>query len=131
MKILFDANVVLDLLLKRQGWSESALALAQTPEPWISSLTIANITYILGRSKINRISTPLHYLRSKFRITSFQESSIDLALQLGLNDFEDAAQMAMALENDIPYLVTHNLSDFKTTPQITILSVSELLQKLS
>ncbi|NJK91705.1 MAG: hypothetical protein HC904_07695 [Blastochloris sp.] len=73
----------------------------------------------------------LHYLQQKFSITSFSSISINEALQLGWNDFEDASQMAMAREHGIPYLVTHNDSDFKSTADVTVLSVPALLLKLA
>ncbi len=126
MKVLFDANVVLDILLKRPGWSDCALVLAKTPKPWISALSVANIAYILGRSKMSRVSGTVDYLRRKFSIASFGSSSITRALSLGLDDFEDAAQVAIAEENRIAHLVTGNLRDFKPTPRVSILSVADL-----
>jgi len=41
--------------------------------------------------------------------------------------FEDALQIAAAEESGIPHLVTRNLQDFHSTPEVEVLSVEELL----
>lgn len=130
MKVLFDANIVLDILLKRPGFAGSAPALAKAPEPWISALSIANICYIVGRSKRDKIAVPLEYMRNKFHIASVSSDTIARAVDLGFADFEDALQIAAAEESDIPHLVTRNLQDFHTIPKVEVLSVEELLGRL-
>lgn len=127
MKVLFDANIVLDILLKRPGFAGSALALAKVPEPWISALSIANICYIVGRSKRDRITVPLDFMRKKFHIASVSCATISRAMDLGFTDFEDALQIAAAEESGIHHLVTRNLQDFHSTQEVEVLSVEELL----
>lgn len=130
MKVLFDANVVLDILLKRPGFAASALVLAKVGEPWISALSIANICYIVGRSKRDRISLPLDFMRKKFQIAAVSGSTIDRAVDLEFTDFEDALQIAAAEENDVRHLVTRNLADFLSTKKVEVLSVPELAERL-
>jgi len=128
--VLFDANVVLDILLKRPGFAASALVLAKVGEPWISALSIANICYIVGRSKRDRISLPLDFMRKKFQIAAVSGSTIDRAVDLEFTDFEDALQIAAAEENDVRHLVTRNLADFLSTKKVEVLSVPELAERL-
>lgn len=128
--MLFDANVVLDILLKRPGFAASALVLAKVGEPWISALSIANICYIVGRSKRDRISLPLNFMRKKFQIAAVSGSTIDRAVDLEFTDFEDALQIAAAEENDVRHLVTRNLADFLSTKKVEVLSVPELAERL-
>lgn len=130
VKVLFDANVVLDVLLKRPGFADSALALAKVSKPWITALSVANICYIIGRSKRAKIAASLDFMRGKFRIAAVTSATIEHAVRLGYDDFEDALQAAAAEENDIPQLVTRNQSDFQSTPRLRILSVTDLLAKL-
>jgi len=130
VKVLFDANVVLDILLKRPGFAASALVLAKVGEPWISALSIANICYIVGRSKRDRISLPLDFMRKKFQIAAVSGSTIDRAVDLEFTDFEDALQIAAAEENDVRHLVTRNLADFLSTKKVEVLSVPELAERL-
>jgi len=130
MKVLFDANVVLDVLLKRPGFGESALALAKVSQPWITALSVANVCYIIGRSKRSRISVPLDFMRKKFHIAAVAGSTIERAVHLAYDDFEDAIQVAAAEENGVRHLVTRNLQDFRSTRHVQILSVAKLLERL-
>jgi predicted nucleic acid-binding protein len=128
MKALFDANIVLDVLLKRPGYSDCAMAVAESQEPWLSTLSLANICYIVGRSRRDKIGSPLEYMRKKFHLGALTSFSVDRAVALGLEDFEDALQIAVAEENAIPLLVTGNLDDFQSTPKVKVVSVAEFLQ---
>ena len=129
MKVLFDANVVLDVLLKRPGFGQAALAIAKVPEPWLSTLSLANILYIVGRSKAGRIEGSLAYMRSKFRLAALTPASIGKATDLGWEDFEDALQMAMAEENGISLLATRNLDHFRSSRAVQIISVAEVVRQ--
>ncbi|MBU6183389.1 MAG: PIN domain-containing protein [Verrucomicrobia bacterium] len=129
MKVLFDANVVMDVLLKRPGFAQSALAIAKVTEPWLSTLSLANILYIVGRSKAGRIEGPLAYMRSKFHLAALTPSSIGTAAELGWEDFEDALQVALAQENGIPLLATRNLDHFRSSRLVEIVSVEEVVRR--
>ena len=129
MKVLFDANVVLDVLLKRPGFAQAAMAIAKVREPWLSTLSLASILYIIGRSKAGRIEGPLAYMRSKFRLAALTPASIDRASELGWEDFEDALQMAMAQENEIPLLATRNLADFRSSRAVKIVSLEQVVRR--
>lgn len=130
MKVLFDANVVLDVLLQRPGFAASALAVAKVDEPWITTLTLANICYIVGRTRRDRIAAPLAYLRSKFRLAAISATTVERAVSLDFADFEDALQLAASEENAVGSVVTHNGGDFRSTPLVTVMSVEELLAAL-
>jgi len=128
MKALFDANIVLDILLKRPGYSDCAMAVAKSQEPWLSTLSLANICYIVGRSQRDKIAPPLEYMRKRFHLGALTTFSVDRAVELGLEDFEDALQIAVAEENAISLLVTGKLNDFQSTSKVKVLSVVEFLK---
>lgn len=77
MKALFDANIILDILLKRPGYSNSATAVAESQEPWLSTLSLADICYIVGRSQRDKIASPLEYMRKKFHLGALTQFSIE------------------------------------------------------
>jgi predicted nucleic acid-binding protein len=131
VRVLFDTNIVLDILLKRPGFADCAMAVAESKEPWISTLSIANICYIVGRSRRDKVAVPLEYMRRKFRLGALTQSSVDRAVELGFEDFEDALQIAVAEENGIPLLVTRNLADFRSTRAVEALSVEQYLKRLN
>jgi len=128
VRVLFDANILLDILLKRAGCLESALAVAQTSDPWLSTLSLANVCYVIGRCKTARIQAPLDYMRNRFSLASFTASSVDRSMALQFADFEDAVQVAIAEETEIPLLATRNVRDFAATDKVRIVSVEDLLQ---
>lgn len=130
MRVIFDTNIVLDILLKRPGFAQSALALAKTPEPCLSTLSLANVCYIVGRSKMNLIAGPLAFMRSKFQLAPLTSDIVSRAINLGFEDFEDALQMASAEAVASSHLVTRNRSDFQSTAKVTVVSVDELLARL-
>ena len=131
MKVLFDTNVVLDILLKRQGFAESALALAKTRTPWLSALSLANVCHIIGRSKTHLIGGPLGFMRSKFQLAPLTADTVSRAVTLGFDDFEDALQIASAEAAGATHLVTRNLSDFKATRSVSVVSVDQLLAHIA
>jgi predicted nucleic acid-binding protein len=92
--------------------------------------SVANICYIIGRSKRAKISASLDFMRAKFQIAAVTGATIDRAVRLAYDDFEDGLQAAAAEENKIPQLVTRNHSDFRSTRRLRILSVPDLLAKL-
>jgi len=130
MKVLFDTNVVLDILLKRPGFSDAAFALARTKEPWLSTLSLANIAYIIGRSRSDRIQGPIDFLRMKFQLCPLTCGTVSRALELNFADFEDGLQTASAESAGIPFLVTRNFEDFAATDSVTILSLAQLTARL-
>jgi predicted nucleic acid-binding protein len=130
VKVLFDTNIVLDILLKRPGFSDCAMAVAESKEPWLSTLSLANVCYIVGRSRRDKVAGPLEYMRRKFRLGALMQSSVDRAVGLGFEDFEDALQIAVAEENGIPLLVTRNMADFRSTPVVEAVSVEQYLKRL-
>lgn len=130
MRIFFDTNVVLDILLKRPGFAETALALARTNDPWLSTLSLANICYILGRSKSALIAAPLEFMRSKFHLSSLAGDTVDRAVALGFEDFEDALQFASAEACGASFLVTRNVADFRSTENVSVVLPAGLLEQL-
>lgn len=127
MRVLFDTNIVLDILLKRQGFAESALALAKTPDPCLSALSLANVCYIVGRSKSRLIKGPLAFMRAKFQLVPLTSDTIARAVDLAFEDFEDALQVASGEAGGASHLVTRNLSDFRPTKSLSVVSVDQLL----
>ncbi len=69
-------------------------------------------------------------MQRKLQIAPVSGITISCAVNLGFADFEDALQVAAAEENRVRHLVTRNLTDFRSTAKVEVLSVSELLEKL-
>ena len=116
---LADTNVVIDLLLNRDG-ADAAAALLDGAERGdyrlsICSLSYTNIYYSLRKflSHEQRIDSLLQ-LGEVIHTLPVDERVIKSALQSGWNDFEDAVQYYCAVINgDVDGIVTRNAKDFR------------------
>lgn len=143
MKVLIDTNVVLDLLLEREPFVETAIALFEQIESgnlagYIAATTITNIFYIIRKTEgrevalaaINRLLIGLRFCAIVHAV-SLQENrqTIETALNLGLKDFEDSIQLACATLNQLDGIVTRDHKDFIGS-NLPIYSPTELLNQL-
>ena len=133
MKIFVDTNIILDVLLKREGYVEAAKVLLVGSQDdgalCISVLSMANVAYIL-RKKLqgDELYVELGKL-SKFVITvGLSAEDYEQALQLKAKDFEDALQYFCAISNECTAIVTRNKKDFKYNT-IKVLSPEEFLRE--
>ena len=126
-KLFVDTDVVLDLLSARQPHYKFAaelfsLADIESVRLYVSSLTFANVHYVLSKQLSATESRKL-LLRFKTLVTVLpvNDKIIELALSSSFADFEDAIQFYAAIENNISILLTRNLKDFKkaTIPVMT------------
>lgn len=118
-RVLLDANVVLDVLAKREPHYAASSAV------W----ALAEERHITGMLAAHSVTT-LHYLTAKylgqqqavvtltkllqvFDIAAVDQAVLRQALALNWADFEDAVQMAAAFNAGADYLVSRNPKDFK------------------
>ena len=132
LKVLFDLNVILDVLQWREPFYEAsarALACAETGtvEGWVATHSLPTLFNLLARyGSAERarvaISEVLHFLS----VVAVDQAVIEQALHLPYRDFEDAVQMMAAVRTGADYLVTRNVRDFRTGP-LPVLLPAELL----
>lgn len=118
MKILIDTNILLDVFYKRENLYETSLnvfKLCETKivEGYISSLSIANIIYImrkeLNNSKINSLIKKLSLI---FNIVDLTVCDLLKATEIDYSDYEDALQCVEASRLKLDYIITRNTKDF-------------------
>ncbi|MEO2069609.1 MAG: PIN domain-containing protein [Desulfurobacteriaceae bacterium] len=135
MRVLFDTNVILDVLLDRKPFSKPASNLLSKVEKGeitgvICATTITTIYYLvskaLNREKANEC---LDLLLNLVEVASVNRSVIETAGKLNFKDFEDAVIYASALHSKCSCIVTRNLEDFPTL-KIPVFSPEEFLQVL-
>jgi len=118
MKVLLDTNIVLDFILKRSPFFEHSKTIFKWSydgkiNAYISASSITDIYYLIQRVKDK--DTALNFIREIFQfifIAGVDKEIIFLALQSGINDFEDAVQNAAAENVGIKYIITRNIKDF-------------------
>jgi predicted nucleic acid-binding protein len=136
-RILFDTNVVLDVLLDRRPHAEAsaaAWAAVETGafEGMLAAHALTTIHYLirkeLASGKARRIVSAI--LRV-FGVAAVDGSVVQEALQLPLSDFEDAVTAAAALLAGCDYIVTRDPRGFRGSPvrPLTPETVTPLLGK--
>jgi len=135
MKLLIDANIILDVLQNRQPYvNESALIwkLCETEQVkgYVSALTFANLVYIMRRElDAAKIEEVLQKLSLIFEFTDFSASDMSNAAALKWSDFEDAIQSVTAERIHADYIVTRNVRDFAKSRVISF-TPAELLARI-
>ena len=135
MRLLIDANVVLDVLQKREPyWKDSSVIwkLCETEqiEGYISTLTFANLMYVIRRElDPAQIRDVLDKLRLIFRFADFTAADMEKAAEMGWDDFEDAIQAATAERIMADSIITRNVRDFRNSKVIAF-TPSEYIARL-
>lgn len=135
MRLLIDANIVLDVLQKREPyWKDSSviwkLCETEQAEGYISTLTFANLMYVMRRElDPTQIRDVLDKLRLIFRFADFTAADMEKAAEMGWDDFEDAIQAAAAERIMADSIITRNVRDFRNSKVIAF-TPSEFIARL-
>ena len=135
MRLLIDANIVLDVLQKREPyWKDSSviwkLCETEQVEGYISTLTFANLMYVMRRElDPAQIRDVLDKLRLIFRFADFTAADMEKAAEMGWDDFEDAIQAATAERIMADSIITRNVRDFRNSKVIAF-TPSEYIARL-
>ncbi len=136
MKVLFDTNVILDLLLDRKPFVEYSQDLfakveAGKIEGYIGATTVTTLDYLLKKSlstkEANKIIKTLLKL---FEIAPVNRLVLQDAIESGFSDFEDAVLHAAALHCGVQAIVTRDEKGFSKA-QIAVYPPEGLLSVLS
>ncbi len=118
MKNLFiDTNVLLDLLMERDGYQEAAIIMDMSGSTEfrlsVSVLSMSNIAYVL-RKVLNsdELYVALNKLSSFLHIVSVSSEDYFAAVKLRARDFEDALQYFCAKSSGCDCIITRNIKDF-------------------
>lgn len=120
MRILVDTNVLLDYLMDREPFKESAEQIMKAcasgaVEGRIAAHSISNLFYILR--KIYTVDERRDILSTLCQIVPVIGIDRDMVNRALLNekflDFEDCLQMECAKNAEARFIVTRNLTDFQ------------------
>lgn len=120
MRLLIDANILLDVLQRRiPHYRDSALIwkLCETrqAEGWVSALTLANLVYVMRRDLTpEQIDDVLCRLGLIFHIADLTAQDIALAAAYRWSDYEDALQSVAAERIHADAIITRNVRDFRS-----------------
>ncbi|MDR1043386.1 MAG: PIN domain-containing protein [Clostridiales Family XIII bacterium] len=119
MVVLIDSNIILDYMLKNQGFFEDAedvLVLAESGKytGYVSASAITDIYYIARKahgSKEKALSL-IRELLDSVHVALVDEGVIRNAVDLEWNDFEDAVQFSVGSQVNADYIVTRDPKGF-------------------
>lgn len=137
MKLLIDTNVILDVLLARGLFCDTAervLGLSQREdvEEYVSASAITDIYYIAHRQLKERDLTKdlIRRLISVVSVAAVSEKEIETALKLSWPDFEDAVQYSVALLSDFDAIVTRDVLGYSNA-EVRVISPEQILSELT
>ena len=131
-RVLFDTNIILDLIQERPGYDSAARILQKQEEGdltvCLSVLSVANIAYVLRKTVPTCLRTPtLKQISSLFEVLSMDDSQLQQAIMLEGHDFEDLLQLTCAIAHDCSKIITHNPRDYRIRKGLlTKISVPEI-----
>ncbi|MBS3029811.1 MAG: PIN domain-containing protein [Dolichospermum sp. DET50] len=134
-QILFDSDVLLDILAQRQPFvvaSAQALntVVKKQVQGFVSGHAVTNIFYILRRQIGSEAARKLiENLLQHIQIASVTDEVIHQALKSPIKDFEDAVTSAAAMSTGLEIIVTRNKADFVQS-SIPAMLPEELLKML-
>jgi len=121
LRILFDTNIVLDVLLNRKGFVEISSSLVGMVENnnidgYLCATTITTLDYLISKA-INRKQAKIEIqkLLTLFKIADVNSIVLKLSINSEFDDFEDAVQYYSGEYCEVDGLVTRNTKDYKNT----------------
>jgi len=121
MRILFDTDVVLDLLLDREPFSEAAANLFTKVEMgevtgYVCATTVTTIHYLatkaVGKKQAKKA---IRKLLSFLEIAPVNRAVLEGAPEGKLKDFEDGVVSEAANQVEAKAIITRNIRDFKSS----------------
>ena len=134
MKLLIDANILLDVLQKREPHYKYSsiiwkLCEAGKAQGFVSVLTFMNMVYILRKELTpEKIEDTYKALSLIFTFEDLTQNDVINATEMGMKDFEDAVRMQTAQRVGADFIITRNVKDFMKSP-IPAYSPEELIQR--
>ncbi len=119
MRVLFDTDVVLDLVLDREPFVEAAAALFVLQERGridgcVSGITLVNVFYVTRKIKGSEgARRAVEELLTTLSVCTLDRSVLESAQRLAFSDYEDAVQHACAAAGQLDAIITRNLGDYK------------------
>lgn len=119
MKILFDTNIILDVLMDRIPHSDVAVELFSKVEEgiitgYLCGTTITTVFYLAAKSVgTARAREEIRKLLRLFEVAPVNRHILEAALVLDFTNFEDAVIHEAARHIGADAIVTRNQKDFK------------------
>ncbi len=134
-KLFLDSDVLLDLLLDREPFSEDIAELIEESiesdiKLYTSPISISNINCIIERlENKNKADSKTKKVLKIVSIENVGQKVIDRASNSRFKDFEDSIQNYCAVESGHKMIITRNTKDYRES-DLSIFTPKEYLAKL-
>lgn len=131
-KVFIDTNVLLDVLLQREPFWQSAQLIWSLVEQKkikgaVSAISVGNIFFIVKRlASSDKAYGAIEALTGIFQIVEVSSKTIFQALKVRFPDFEDALQYYCALKWKAQTIITRDAEGFKKS-QIPVMEPAQFL----
>jgi predicted nucleic acid-binding protein len=136
LKVLLDTNIVLDILMDRMPFADSAVELFSKVEDgtiigYLCGTTITTVYYLASKAVgTARAQEEIRKLLNLFEVAPVNRHVLEAALVADFIDFEDAVIHEGACHIGADAIVTRNQKDFKKS-RIPVYSSEEMAKILS
>jgi len=119
-KILIDLNIILDFLNKRNFHQEAARLINMCVEKNISGYICAHevttLSYFLFKEQkdTTKVLNTITALLDVFEVIPLDQAVLRDSLLSPIADYEDAVIEVSAMKTHIDYIISRNISDFKS-----------------
>jgi len=133
LKILFDTNVVLDvMLLRKPFFRASTFLLAEVErkkiDGYLCPTTVNTIYYLVSKALGNKqAKNQIKNLLQIFKVSLVEKITLELSLQSKFKDYEDSVLHESALREGLDGIVTRNSKDFLFS-KLNVYDPEELLK---
>jgi predicted nucleic acid-binding protein len=135
LRVLFDTNVILDVLLDREPHVEASARILYRVENgelsgWLCATTVTTVFYFVAKAAGRDTAlAEIRKLFSLFEIATVNRPVLEGALVADFSDYEDAVLHQAARQVDAKAIVTRNSRHFKNAalPVYTPDELSEIL----
>lgn len=128
MRVLIDTNIVLDWLLKRKPFQENAEYIMEKcmfadVDAYLTAHSLSDLFYILRKDfDVQKRKKLLLLLCDRLGIIAEDKDIIKFVLlNESWNDLEDGLQMRCADVENLDYILTRNIKDFRDSEVMAIL----------
>lgn len=134
MRLLIDANILLDVLQNREPHVQDSSKVWKLCETsldtgYVTASSFANLVYVMRKEldaeMIKDVYTKMELL---FRFTELSTSDLAKAIDMKWDDFEDSLQSVAAERVKADYIITRNVKDFLKS-KVMALTPSEYLAR--
>ncbi|WAM34024.1 PIN domain-containing protein [Caldicellulosiruptor morganii] len=136
IKVVIDTNVVLDWILGREPFKDTAekmfeiITLREDIKAYVTANSVTDIFYVAKKTmKVDKIRNLLLIIFKKVDIVSILKSDIIKSLKSDYKDLEDALQITCALKIHADYLITRDKEMY--SKEIRIITPEEFIKVFS